>query len=208
MKKNLVVIVLGAISVLGLGACGTQTVITETAQAISEDRLTEEQIVDNKIKFAALDRLAEHDKGLLLDLNIDVWKNTLMVTGTLDSTTTRNTVIRIIREDNRVKQLHNDIQIVSTQEKETRRTLREKAEAGATAAGNSISDFWIEAKIKGTLLVTKDVSSANYRFRSVLGGVYLLGEAASSTELATVLREIKSINGVKGVKSHVFVSPR
>ena len=72
--------------------------------------------------------------------------------------------------------------------------------------GQSARDFWIEAKLKMKLLTADGVSSLNYRWRSVNGTVYLLGQARSQAELDQVIRLVRETDSVRGTVSHVSVA--
>ena len=199
--------VLGTITaVLVLSACGTQTIIAETAKAAFEDRMAEEQIVDVKIKTSIINRIIEIDKGLILDVSVDVWKTRVMLTGTLSDSNVRNSVIRAAQEDTRISDFYNNIHIVSEAEQAQRRDWMDKAKSGGQTVSDVASDVWIETKISAQLISEEGVTSVNYRWRSVLGSVYLIGEAATSGELNTVLDIINATKGVKSVKSHALLS--
>ena len=198
----------GSFVLLALGGCGTQTIVTETAKAAFEDRLAEEQVVDAKIKTGILDRVIKIDKSLILDVSVDVWKTRVMITGALADTNIRNSVVRAAQEDSRISDFYNDIHIVSQEEQSQRREWMDKAKSGGEAVSNVVSDVWIETKISAQLISEKDITSVNYRWRSVLGSIYIIGEAASSSELNRVLDIINRTTGVKSVKSHVLLSSR
>ena len=207
LRKSAPLAALAAV-VLGftVAACSpTNNVVTNAAKAALEDRLAEEQVVDAKIKAAALERLYDIDKVLALDLSVDVWKTRTMVTGTLSSAGLRNDVARAIQQDPRIGAFYNEIQIVTEDEQAQRREWKEKAKDGAEKAAEAFSDFWIETKISGKLITADGVSSVNYRWRSVLGTVYLLGEAQSARELNKVVTLIKDTEGVVALKSHAVV---
>lgn len=191
---------------LGLGACSpTNNIVTSAAKAAFEDRLAEEQVVDAKIKAGILDRLIGIDKMLALDLSVDVWKQRVMLTGTLSSAAVRNQVARAVQADARVTQLYNEVQLITADEQSSRREWKEKAQAGASKAAEVFDDFWIETKLTAQLLGADGVNSVNYRWRSVLGTVYLLGEAQSAKELNAVVTIIKNVKGVRALKSHAPV---
>ena len=198
----------GLMAMLALGACGTQAIITETAKAAFEDRLTEEQVVDVKIKAGILDRITDIDKSLILDVSVDVWRTRTMMTGSLSDANIRNSVIRAAQEDSRIGDFYNNIHIVSEVEQVQRRDWMDKAKSGGQTASNIVSDVWIETKISAQLLTEEGVTSVNYRWRSVLGSVYLIGEASTSGELNRVLDIIGATKGVKSVKSHVLLGSR
>ncbi len=71
---------------------GCATVVTSAAQKAWESRSTEDQVTDSKIHTGFLNRLKNKDKSLLLDVNIDVWEQRVMLTGTLDDAGLRSEV--------------------------------------------------------------------------------------------------------------------
>lgn len=188
-----------------LSACGTNTVVANAAKAAFEDRLAEEQIVDTKITAGIVENNISIDKMLALDLSVDVWKTRVMITGALTDAEQRNQVARAAMKDSRISKFYNEIQIVSADDQAQRREWKEKAQAGADKAVEVFDDFWIETKISAQLIRAGGVSSVNYRWRSVLGTIYIIGEAQTAAELSTVLGIIKNIKGVKAIQNHIAV---
>lgn len=187
---------------------GCMTVLTETAKKAMEDRTTEDQVTDTKIGTAILSSLSDKDKGLLLDVNADVWEQRVMLTGTLDNPQTRQEVVQLVRADGRAKKIYDEIQIVTKAEKEQRReAAKNKDEEKKEGVGQSVNDFWIETKISAKLLGAGGVTSVNYRWRSVRNTVYLIGRARNQAELKTVLEKIRTTEGVSNVKHFVEIKP-
>jgi osmotically-inducible protein OsmY len=166
---------------------GCATVVTSAAQKAWENRSTEDQVTDAKIHTGILDRVKNKDKGLLLDISVDVWEQRVMLTGTLDDSSVGVAVESLAREDSRIKVLHNEIQVVTKAEKEARRKQKEEGGDEKSGAGQAVNDFWIETKIKAQLLTSSNVGSVNYFYRSVLNKVYVIGEARNSVEKQLVL---------------------
>ncbi|MFC1672787.1 BON domain-containing protein [Pseudomonadota bacterium] len=199
---------LAGFAALSMSACTTSNnVVANVAKAAFEDRLAEEQVIDAKIKAAALDRLLSVDKVLVVDINIDVWKTHVMASGTLSDTSLHHKATAALRQDGRIARLYDEVQIVSADAQSERREWKEKAQATAqkTAdkAAEVFDDFWIETKISAQLIAADGIKSVNYRWRSVLGTVYLLGEAQSAQELNLVKHIIKNIKGVRALTTHV-----
>jgi hyperosmotically inducible protein len=96
---------------LPLGGCFK--VVTETAKKAMEDRTTEDQVTDTKIATSILSEFSNKDKGLLLDVNVDVWEQRVLLTGTLDDQKVRNEVVQLVKSDNRIKTVYDEIQIVT-----------------------------------------------------------------------------------------------
>ena len=197
-----------AVLMVGILFSGCVTVIMETGKKAFEDRNTEDQITDTKIATGVLSRLSDRDKSLLLDVNVDVWEQRALLTGTLDNPQEKQAVAELVNSDSRLTKIYNDIQIVTKAEKKAR---REKAEGGnknsKEGIGQTVDDIWINTKIEAQLIAQKGVTSVNYRWRSVRNNVSLIGRANSSTELAKVLDIIKATKGVESVKHYVEIKP-
>jgi len=203
--KSLSVIAGALLGALALGGCSTNSVVANVAKAAFEDRLVEEQITDAKIKTGIAERLISIDKMLLVDLNVDIWKTRVMVTGSLSSVKLRNQVAGAVQQDGRVSYYYNEAIIVTEEQQAQRREWKEKAQDGANKAAEVFDDVWIETKISAQLIAGEGVNSVNYRWRSVLGVVYILGEAQTAQEWKAVQSIIKGIKGIKSLKSHVLV---
>ncbi len=138
-------------------------------------------------------------------MNVDVWEQRVMLTGTLDDAGVRSEVESLAKQDSRIKILHNHIQVVTTAEKEARRKQKEEGDDEKSGAGQAVNDFWIETKIKAQLLTQSNVTSVNYFYRSVLNHIYVIGEAANAPEKSMVLSIIRATEGVKSVQEHIAV---
>jgi len=199
-----------AIVLLGgftLGSC-TPTIMTEAAQSAFEDRISEDQITDLKIASHLLKQLLDTDNNLALDVGIDVWEQRMMLTGGLDSAATRDKVLAIAEADKRVKTLYNEIRIVSTLERDQRRQQAQNRDSSeSSSVKQTVNDYWLETKIKAQLLTAKDVRSVNYRWRSVMNTVYIIGRARSQAELDIVSGIIRDTKGVRNLKTFIEIKP-
>jgi osmotically-inducible protein OsmY len=192
----------------GLGLGGCTTIVTELAQKAWEDRTTEDQATDTKIAAGVLNRLADRDKGLILDVSTDVWEQRVLLTGTLDNAKERAAVEALVRKDKRIKRLYRHIKIVSKKAKQARREQAEKKDSEKKGGvGQTVNDFWIEIKIKGQLVLAKNVTSVNYRWRSVFNDLYVIGRAGSVVERDKVLGIIRETEGVKSVRHYIQIKP-
>ena len=200
--------VAGVALVIVLGTTGCATVIVEAAKKTMEDRTTDDQATDTKIGAGILSSFSDKDKGLLLDVNVDVWEQRVMLTGTLDDPKMRQEVVQLVRADQRVRKIYDEIQIVTKAEKDQRReAAKTKDEPKKEGVGQAVNDFWIETKISAQLISTRGVTSVNYRWRSVRNVIYLIGRARSEEELKTVLDIIRHTEGVTQVKYFVDIKP-
>ncbi len=206
-KTKLVFAATMLLASLSLGAC-TPTILSEAAQSAFEDRIAEDQITDLKIASYLLKQLIKTDKNLALDVAIDVWEQRMLLTGGLDNPAAISQVLALASADSRVETLYNEIRLVSTDERDQRRSQaenRESAESGGVR--QTVNDYWLETKVKGQLLAAKDVRSVNYRWRSVFNTIYIIGRARSQSELDTVLAILAETKGVRNVKSFVEIKP-
>ncbi|MBL6932572.1 MAG: BON domain-containing protein [Rhodospirillales bacterium] len=205
MKSFLIAVIL--LAGLSLGGC-TPTLMSDAAQAAFEDRITEDQITDLKIASYLLKQLLEIDNNLALDIGIDVWEQRMLLTGGLDSTESLNRVIAVASADNRVRTLYNEIRVISTAERDQRREQSKSSNPSKTkAVQQTVNDYWLETKIKGQLVTAKDVRSVNYRWRSVMNTIYIIGRARSQEELDMVMSIIRDTKGVKNIKNFVEIKP-
>lgn len=190
----------------GLLFSGCTTVMMETGKKALEDRKTEDQITDTKIATGVLSRLSDRDKGLLLDVNVDVWEQRALLTGTLDTQQEQQAVVDLVKSDSRVTTVYNDIQIVTKAEKEARRKEAEKDKKDSKEGlGQTVDDIWINTKIEAQLIAQKGITSVNYRWRSVRNQVSVIGRANTSTERRKVLEIIKATKGVESVKQYIEI---
>ncbi len=185
---------------------GCTTLVTETAMKAFEDRTTEDQVTDAKIATGILERLSDKDKGLLLDVGTDVWEKRVLLTGALENSTLRSEVESLVRSDTRIQKVYNKIQIASAEDIENRRKAKEEGGDSKSGVGETVDDFWIETKIKAQLITTKNISFVNYRWRSVLNQVYIIGRSASQAEKDLVLSVVKQTKGVTSVTEFIEVS--
>ena len=199
--------------VLGLGMVfllqtGCPNLVLEAGKKAFEDRTTDEQVLDTKIGSGILSRLSDKDKGLLIDVSSDAWEQRVLLTGTLDSPEVRDEVVSLVKEDERIKTVYDEIQIVTPEEKERRRKEAEEQDKNDTeGTGQTVNDFWISTKIEAQLIAEKGITSVNYRWRSVRNQVYLIGRARSQEELDKVLEICRTTKGVTSVKHFVDIKP-
>jgi hyperosmotically inducible protein len=202
--KHLLTVTLLAVAAAALSACGGA--VMRPVQFAFEDRTTDQQVTDNQIYLAAVDRLRRHDKSLLLDVKLDVWENRVLITGVIDSAEKSEVVARLVDNDQRIVKTYNALQVVTPAQVSARRAESKDGE-GRSSVGQSLVDFWNEQKIAARLVATKDVASTNYRWRSVNNYVYVIGRATREGEKQRVLDAISTTAGVERVTEYVWTRP-
>ena len=197
-----------AVCALVLCLSGCTAVVVETAKKAHEDRTTDHQWMDTQIAASILSSLSDKDNSLLLDVSVDVWEQRVLLTGTVVDNLTRQELVRRVKADPRVLKIHDEIQVVSKEEQTRRRAAANPSATKREGTDRVIGDVWIETKISAQLITAKEVTSVNYRWRSVRSTVYLIGRAQSRTELNTVVSIARATEGVSQVKQFIELSPR
>lgn len=126
------------------------------------------------------------DENLVIDVNTDVYKGQVMLTGSVKNTAARKRAEDLARQAAAVRQVFNDIQIIDDNR------------AVSVATG-----LLVEAKLKAKLLTADGIRSINYRWRATNGVVYLLGTADTPDEFSRVIAIVRGTDGVRTVVSHV-----
>ena len=185
-------ILMSALSVSGLLAGCTQilSVPVDAVTTVAEDRPFSETKDDLGIKASILKGFAEEAKGLLVDVNTDVYGSEVMLTGSVKKSEDRRKAVELARRADGVKNLYNEIQVTE--------------EGGFSA---SAKDIGIELKLKANLLGASGVGSINLRWRSVNGVVYYIGLVYSREELDKVMHITRATDGVKNIVSHIRIKP-
>jgi osmotically-inducible protein OsmY len=189
---------------LGTSAC--TTVLSEGAKRTLESRQTHDFFTDTQIGSSLFRALVQKDAGLAMDINIDVWEQRVLLTGSVLDARTRAEVAQLARADKRVLKVYDEIQIGSLEDQARRRAAKGKGDsAGKGGLERMATDYWIETRINGQLIATRDVSSVNLRWRSVRNRVCVIGRAQSDSEHRKALEVIRAVDGVAQLKSFVEV---
>jgi osmotically-inducible protein OsmY len=181
---------LAAAAGLLAGCTQVLSVPVDAVTTVAEDRPLSETKDDLGVKASLLTAFAEEAKGLLVDVNVDVYGGEVMLTGSVKKGADRKKAVELARRVSGVKNLYNEIQVT------------EEGGIGASA-----KDLGIELKLKAGLLGASGVGSINLRWRSVNGVVYYIGQVYSKEELDKVLRITRDTDGVKNVVSHIRIKP-
>lgn len=179
-----------AVPVLLAGCAEILAVPMDAVTTVVEDRPLSEAKDDIGIKASILKAFAEEAKGLLVDVNTDVYGGEVMLTGSVKKSEDRRKAVELARRADGVKNLYNEIQVTE--------------EGGFSATAK---DIGIELKLKANLLGTSGVGSINLRWRSVNGIVYYIGQVYSQEELDKVMSVTRAVDGVKNIVSHIRIKP-
>jgi osmotically-inducible protein OsmY len=187
-----------------LGGC--TSILMEGAKKSVEKRQTSDFVTDTQIGTSLFSSLAQKDSNLALDINVDVWEQRVMLTGTVADSRTRAEVVRLVQADKRIQKVFDEIQVVSLEEQARRRAAASKRDASKKEGFERfVNDYWIETKITGQLIAIKNLASTNLRWRSVRNMVYVIGRVNSAGELRLAVDGMRAVDGVTQVKSFIEI---
>jgi hyperosmotically inducible protein len=116
---DLATIAIGLSLVMTLTGC--PTLLVETGKKALEDRTTNDQVTDTKLAASITTDLTKKDKSLLLDVSTDVWEQRVLLTGAVSDSLVKQEIVAMVRADERVRTVYDEIQIVSPEEQAERR---------------------------------------------------------------------------------------
>ena len=171
-------IILSTSILVALSGCAAPLVLFG-AGAVAGTAISQEKTIGNslddssiwsKIKLA----FTQHKEidGLLTQVSVEVSEGRVLLTGNVASAEDRLEVLKIVWEQNGVREVINELKI---RDNENNYDLSKYAK-----------DSWITTQIKSKMLVNSNVRSINYTIETVEKTVYIFGIARSEAELAEV----------------------
>lgn len=139
---------------------------------------------DVEIDAAATKRLLENKGDELKEISVLVFAQRAVLVGVVKNEDAKHKAAELVGKDKRIRSLQNEI-LVGT----------------ADSGGSMASNLFLEKKIGATLTTAQGVHSVNMRWKAVGGRVVLMGGAGSQAEVNLATSKIKTLDGVKSVKS-------
>lgn len=139
---------------------------------------------DVEIDAAITKRLLENKGGDLKGVSVLVFAQHAVLAGVVKNQDAKRKAAELAGNDKRIRSLRNEI-FVDTVE----------------SGGSMASNLFLEKKIGATLTAAQGVHSVNMRWKAVGGRVVLMGVAKSKAEVNLAVSKIKTLDGVKSVKS-------
>ena len=160
-----------------------------TTMVVAEgDRSLGEVVDDATIKFNVSTRFLEFANDLFLNININVIEGRVLLTGIVDDQEIRIKAIRKVWEVEGVKEVVNEIEIGD------KTTIKEYA-----------NDLWINTQVKTVATKATGLRIFSYNFETIRGKVYIAGITSRPSQLEQVIKNIKTIKGVKEIINYVIV---
>ena len=166
---------------VGLGTAAVAASTTEKGFSTS--------VSDTVIEAKLTDKFIKNDASLVTGVASSVSNGAVLMTGKLDTQDQKILATRLAWEIKGVKEVINEIQIVS--EKSIKTTAK---------------DLAASAQLRAALIGDQEISSLNYSIDVVNGIVYLSGVAANEKERERVITHAQSLRFAKKVVNYIILS--
>lgn len=188
-RYTAVVLVMVALAASG---CQSPTVVVlEDPRTYVEERGIFVAREDARIRLDIQALYVEQEVGWLKNVTVEVYEGAVLLTGTVVDPAGKDTAGTLATSVEGASPIYNEIQIIPDAK------LRDTA-----------ADLAIETKIKKALRATDEVKSANLRWHSVSGIVYMFGRALSVAERDLAMDVVGKVPGVKNIVDRIKVVPR
>ncbi len=157
-------------------------------------------IDDATITAAVKSKLAWSKYASAMDTNVTTKAGKVTLTGTAESTASRDLVIRLTRNTRGVISVDNQLKIGVDKP-----TVAEKVEQTADVAEQKIADSWITTKVKSTFMYSNNVRSSDIDVSTSNGIVTLSGKVDTGAERELAIELAKNVRGVRDVESKSLV---
>ena len=166
---------------VGLGTAAVAASTTEKGFSTS--------VSDTVIEAKLTDKFIKNDASLVTGVESSVSNGAVLMTGKLDTQDQKILATRLAWEIKGVKEVINEIQIVS--EKSLKTTAK---------------DLAASAQLRAALIGDQEISSLNYSIDVVNGIVYLSGVAANEKERERVITHAQALRFAKKVVNYIILS--
>lgn len=179
-----------ALSVLPLSGCTGFGLVTGVAavtgiSAAQEGGLNS-AVRDAVIKVKINESWFQYNVDAFRKLSTTIEQGRVLITGVVQDPKHRVEAVRLAWQVKNVTQVINEIRVAESE-----------------GIIGFVKDNWIATRLRGTLMLNREVQSINYSIDTVQGVVYLMGVAQNALELNRVVETARTISGVKQVISYV-----
>lgn len=169
-----------------ISACQFAGTIFTGAQKVTtlvlDDRPLNDDVADTGLNLKLRDSYIKLDSKLSVDIDVTVFEGRVLLTGAVGDIDLIDKIVEVTWCTDGVKKVYNYIRI---------------AEPLSIEKVNF--DAAVSAKIRAQLMLTKDISSSNYKIMMENGTVYIMGIAQNIEELERVVHVIKDTAGVQKI---------
>lgn len=180
------------VAALAAAGCRSPTVVVlEDPRTYVEERGIFVAREDARIMLDIQALYIEEKVGKLKNITVEVYEKAVMLTGTVTDPAAKDAAGALAATVKGANPVHNEILVLPDA------SLRDTA-----------ADLAIETKIKKALRAAKGVHSANMRWHSVHGTVYMFGRALSEAERKLALEIVGKVLGVQNIVDRMKMVPR
>ena len=166
---------------VGLGTAAVAASTTEKGFSTS--------VSDTVIKAKLTDKFIQNDASLVTGVESSVSNGAVLMTGKLETQDQKILATRLAWEIKGVKEVINEIQIVSDKSLKT-----------------TAKDLAASAQLRAALIGDQEISSLNYSIDVINGIVYLSGVAANEKERERVITHAQALRFAKKVVNYIILS--
>lgn len=158
-------------------------------RGVDNDRDFDEAIEDASITASVKSRLLWNDTTDGLDIEVDTMNGRVTLSGDATTQAEKDLATRLAMRTDGVRGVENKI------------IVKPSTKPNPDNADERISDAWITAKVKSSLLMSTNVDGLDLTVETKDGVVTLGGGASSTAERDLAVEIAKDIKGVKGVNA-------
>lgn len=166
---------------VGLGTAAVAASTTEKGFSTS--------VSDTVIEAKLIDKFIKNDASFVTGVESSVSNGSVLMTGKLDTQDQKILATRLAWEIKGVKEVINEIQLVSDKSIKT-----------------TAKDLAARAQLRAALIGDQEISSLNYSIDVVNGIVYLSGVAANEKERERVITHAQALRFAKKVVNYIILS--
>lgn len=166
---------------VGLGTAAVAASTTEKGFSTS--------VSDTVIEAKLTDKFIKNDASFVTGVESSVSNGSVLMTGKLDTQDQKILATRLAWEIKGVKEVINEIQLVSDKSIKT-----------------TAKDLAASAQLRAALIGDQEISSLNYSIDVVNGIVYLSGVAANEKERERVIAHAQALRFAKKVVNYIILS--
>jgi osmotically-inducible protein OsmY len=165
------------------------SLIGKAVTTAADARTAEEVKNDIAIGADANKRLIDDKQAEWKGVSLLIFAQHVVLAGAVKSEDVKKRVAEVVKQDKRIRSLSNELIVIKKEGDD----------------GSMVGDKVIEEKVNAALTTTKGIGSINMRWKSVNGHLIIMGVAQSKQEADLALKEARSVEGVKSVKSRLRV---
>lgn len=176
---------------LPVAACQSPTLIVlEDPRTYVEERTIRDAREDARIRLDIASLYVEQASSTLTNIRVEVYETAVLLTGTVPSAADMESAGALAASVDGVGPVYNEIQVIED-----------------ASLADAAADLTIETRIKKALRAADGIQSANMRWYSVNGIVYMIGRTLSEDEHKRVIAIVEEISGVKQVVDRMKMVP-